>query len=316
VAKKLPMNEREPITVDRLLAEGWFSTVPSSPWPVIAEYTLDGVRLGSVPYRMQLGPHGGAAPSVHETRLEKSQGEAFFAATILWRLGYRAARLTKSERPAFQVSVEGSEIGLEISQIVEADSARWRNSIEDLRIAVLDALDSDPAARVGLRGRYVSVSFWRCPKKSAVLALRDEVLAFVTDGAMFTLPHSRVVDPRFPLMSEHWAHVHVSDSEVGKGVIDVCASAYSFARDGLIGVALERLEEKRERAVAYDATRPLWLGLFITDQRGLFGETLQQLGRLSPTIAPYELVAVYYDGALVVWHRDTPCPLPSASKAS
>jgi hypothetical protein len=197
------MDDSGLLSVDRLLAEGWFSADATSPWPVIADYNLDGSRLGSQPYRMRPGPRG-AAPSPHETRLEQAQGEAFLAATILWRLGYRGIALSKTERPDFVVDLDNRQIGLEISEIVEEDSARWCNAIEDLRIIVRDAVDANPAIIGALQQRYVSISFWHCPKRSVVTALRDEIVAFLAAGAAFALPQSRVVDQRFPLLTEHW----------------------------------------------------------------------------------------------------------------
>jgi hypothetical protein len=149
-----------------------------------------------------------------------------------------------------------------------------------------------------------------------VTALRDEIVAFLAAGAAFALPQSRVVDQRFPLLTEHWAHVYVSSEPLANGLVDVGTGANSFAPDGLVGITLERLQQKQARAVGYDSTRPLWLGLFITDQRGLFDETLLALRQLVPPIAPYELVAVYYEGDVVVWAGGQPPQFHGAPRTS
>ncbi len=286
---------REPLTIDRLLAEGWFT---HRQWATVGEFTVDGRRLRAEPYRPISG-------SRHETRLEQKQSETFLVAHALAHLGFRHVALEPDESPDFRATFPlgvGEPIGIEVAELVEPDSARWRNAIENVRIGVRDAVDADPMLQAAITGRYVNLNLWRCPNRSAESRLLREILELLGSGALAAERHGRrLVDTRFPTLVEHWAHLRVTSFDGGS--IDVTASAHSFDPRGLAPVALKVIERKRKKARRYDATAPLWLVLSVTDQRGVFGDSLDLLERFNIEIAPYERVIVSYEGRAVVWDR-------------
>jgi hypothetical protein len=118
-------------TIDRLLTESWFTR--RAQWEAIAEFTIDGGRLGAQPYRLASG-------SRHETRLEQKLSETFLVAHALAHLGYRNINLKARESPDFCVSFPtavgsgNGTIGIELAELVEPESARWYNAIENVRI--------------------------------------------------------------------------------------------------------------------------------------------------------------------------------------
>jgi hypothetical protein len=289
-----------PPTIDRLVAERWFAN--PGHWRAVADFTVDGRRLGAEPYRL-------ASRSPHETRLEQKQSETLLVADALAHLGYHGVALQARESPDFRATFRlgaGGRlgtVGIELAQLVEPESARWHNAIENLRIAVRDAVDADPALQTALSGRYVSLNFWHCPKRSAERRLLREILELLrSDMLAAERGGNRIVDGRFPTLVQHWAHVHVNASE--HAYVDVTASAHTFDPRSLAQVARKVLERKQKKALGYDRSAPLWLVLSVTDQRGIFGESLDLLERFNLTIDPFERVVVCNEGRVVIWDRN------------
>ncbi len=285
------------LTLDRLLAKGWLK---GSAWAAVADFYIDGSRLGAEPYRL-------ASASRHETRFEQKQSETFLAAHALAQLGYRSVALQSRESPDFCatfVPVESPRVafGIEVAEIVDAESARWRNAIENVRVGVRDALDADSSLKAAVGDRCVNVTLWRCPSRSAERHLQREITELLRSAAIADQQGRRVVDMRFPALVEHWAHLYVSASRVGR--VDVTAAAHAFDSRSLVHVALKVLERKRKKARAYDTSAPLWLVLSMTDRRGVFDESLEVLERLSVSIEPYERFIVCNEGRAIALNAD------------
>jgi hypothetical protein len=283
--------QAETISIDRLIAEGWFSTPE---WRALADFTIDGRRLGAEPYQR-------ISRSFHETRLERKQGEAFLLSCVLAHLGHRDVALRARESPDFTATFGSAiSIGIEVAEVVEPKSARWRNAIENVRIGVRDAVDANPNLQIALANRYVSLDLWRCPERTAEFRLIREIpqllLSDLLSGGSLG---SRITDKRFPTLVEHWAHLYVNAFD--GGYIDVTAAANSFDPRGLAEVALKVLKRKQKKAHAYDTTFPLWLILCVTDQRGVFSESLDLLERFEVDITPYERVIIFDNGRAVIW---------------
>jgi len=287
-----------PLTIDRLMTEGWFTR--SAQWAAVAEFRIDGRRLGAEPYQL-------ASRSRHETRLEQKQSETFLTAHALAHLGYRDVVLEAREAPDFRATLPPStkSIGIEHAELVEPESARWRNAIENVRIAVRDEVDADAGLHAAIRGRYVSFSFWRCPDRSAERRVVREITELLRNDAIDKEHHGkRILDgARFPTLVAYWAHLRVT--KFAGASVDVTAGAHSFDPRSIADVARKVLERKRKTARKYDTTAPLWLILSVTDQRGVFSDSLEFLDRLQNIeIEPYERVVVYDEGRAVVWDRD------------
>ncbi len=171
-----------------------------------------------------------------------------------------------------------------------------------MRTGVWDAVDSDPELQEAIKGRFVSLNLWHCPKRSAELRVQREILELLRSDALAAESHGRrLVDPRFPALVAHWAHLHVTAFD--GAYVDVAASAHSFDSRSLAPVALKVLERKRKKASRYDLPAPLWLILCVTDQRGVFGDSLDLLERFDLAIEPYERVVVYNEGRAIIWDR-------------
>lgn len=282
-------------TIDRLLAEGWFTR--TALWKAVADFTVDGRRLGAEPYEFTSG-------SRHETRLAQKQSETFLLAHALANLGHRDVALQSRESPDFRVTFPAgaSAVGIEVAELVEPESARWRNAIENVRVGVRDVIDADPNLRAAIAGRYVSLSLWHCPNRAAERRLVSEIRELLRSDALSAKCYgNRIVDSRFPTLTQHWAHLLVTQSD--SGYVDVSASAHSFDSRSLAQVALKVLERKQKKAQAYDRTAPLWLILSVTDQRGVFGDSLDVLEHISVAIEPFERVVICNEGRAVSWDR-------------
>ena len=281
------------------MAEGGCFTRLSQ-WSAVADFRIDGRRLGAEPYRV-------ASRSRHETRLEQKQSETFLTAHALAHLGYRDVVLVAREAPDFCAILPPSteSIGIEHAELVAPDSARWRNAIENIRIAVRDKVDADAGLQAAIRGRYISFSFWYCPNRSAERRVVCEITELLRNDANDREHHGeRIFDgARFPTLFEHGAHLHVT--KFAGASVDVSAGAHSFDPRSISDVALKVLERKRKTARKYGMIAPLWLILSVTDQRGVFGDSLEFLDRLRHIeIEPYERVVVYHESRAVIWNRD------------
>jgi hypothetical protein len=277
-------------SIDALIAEGWLA---GPQWSAVGDFSIDGRRLGAEPYRH-------TSKSRHETRLVQDQSETFLVAHALANVGYRHVALRKGERPDFVGTfVDGVQVGVEVAELVEPQSARWRNAVENVRVGVRDMVDSDPALRAALAGRLLSVALWRCPSRVAEFRLKREIAQYVLLGPSTTRAGNRITDPRFPELTAHWAHVYSFESKLGH--LDVTGPANAFDSRAMVEVALKVLERKRRCAAGYDATFPLWLVLVVTDLMGIYGDSLDVLERLAPAIHPFERVIIYDQNRLVIW---------------
>ncbi len=254
----------------------------------VAEYTIDGARLGSEPYRF-------ASASRAETRLEKKQGEVFLVAAALARIGYRRVALRSRESPEFAATVPTPggprKIGIEVTELVHPSSARWRNAIANVDAKVREAIDADPTLQAAISGWIVCVGLHRCPDRAAEPVLVSELLALLRNGLASGRPAGRV-DERLPALARHEAIVASNASRGSRGIVVVQPGATSFDPWSLAPVARDRLALKRKRARTYDLTAPIWLIISLTDDRGVFGASLSDLRDLKPAIDPYERVTI------------------------
>jgi hypothetical protein len=62
------------------------------------------------------------------------------------------------------------------------------------------------------------------------------------------------------------------------------------------------IERKRILAQSYDGSAPLWFILGLTDQRGVYTESLQSLATLAVNISPFERM-IAHDGMTFATYR-------------
>jgi len=260
----------------------------------VAAFTLDGRPFGELPVRVR-------GPSAHETRFAPKDTEFEIAARALVRLGERTAAFTADERPDWRVRLaDGRTIGLEVSEV--NPSAGFANRVEDLRIALREAIDADPTLPIA--GRFLNFHFGprafagapieRVPLPAGVRrALLRELLAYLRAG---TFTAGRVTGPAYPTLEGYDITVYVGEAQPAYVNFDIGAT--SFAPLGAFQAAMHRATKKAALARDYYFPHALWLVLGITDQLGVFTESVAAFGRLQLRGGPFERVIIS-DGQVV-----------------
>lgn len=133
------------LTYDNLLAEGFWTGRETELRRLVAQYTADGTRLGSLVFET-------ISPSINDPRLIPKRAEVEAVAYVIARLGHTNADLLtldaqgrELERPDVDVTVGSDHWGVEVAVAIDSDVAK--GEAERLRIesAVRDLLVSDAA---------------------------------------------------------------------------------------------------------------------------------------------------------------------------
>ncbi len=275
-------------TIRALIDAGWFSGPRLGRWSQIARYRLDGAAMMDVPFEMR-------TPSLNDPRYSTKFSEVMIAAQALAMMGVRDADLTRGERPDLSVSVARRSIGLEVAEVTV--SAHFTNAFTELNAEINDAIDRDPTLRPTCIYLHFSMGAGRSdflPSPGDRRAILREVKRILLerlyetweDGANFgVLPSA---------MQKHAMWVHkASLPQSPRGHVRVEAGATSFDPLGMVRPACVMLRRKQKLAAGYDETLPLWLVLGVTDDRGVFSQSVDTLARLVGPIAPFERVVVH-----------------------
>jgi hypothetical protein len=287
-------------TISDRLEDGWYSGASAELMQTVGTMTLtETVTLLRRPWRMR-------SDSEHESRLAEKDAELMATAQLLAQLGHAGAALSAREAPDFTVRLRGDELlRIEVSEVVAPESAYHTNAAEDLKIALRDAVDADPAAWP--TEAFVSFNFGpmidRPPptrKREAILA---EALDVLRSGAYRAIGGMRFFDEAHPTLQSVGAWLYVGTLEGNeRGHIGISSGAFTFVDTSLIGVARERVEAKRR--LRYSGAGTLWLLLPVTDQRGLFHGTVDGFQALSLDIAPFDQVILTSRGRRSVSQPD------------
>lgn len=89
-----------------------------------------------------------------------------------------------------------------------------------------------------------------------------------------------------------------------RGYIKFENGACTFDPRALTVPALRMIERKKALAESYRRSYPLWLILGLTDEQGVFTESLHELARLAVGIAPFERVIAHDAMTFATYTRD------------
>ena len=202
------------------------------------------------------------------------------------------------ERPDLWASIDGVEVGIEVGEVQL--SAPATNAAINLNIALNELADTDPA----LRPTHTYIHIGRSPGRAGDAAIspknRNRLLAIMRDvlasrAYRVWLGKGTQWVPEWPGANLGYTLYVAPLPLAPRGYIKFDDSACSFDPNGLTKPALRMLQRKRKLAESYNASTSLWLILGLTDERGLYTESLQRLAQLAVQIAPFERV-IAHDG--------------------
>lgn len=266
----------------------------------IADVLVDGRRLGEIRESLR-------TPDRFEVRPETKYREVFAVAAAIVRLGLDGAELvtlkpdgSERERPDLLMRYGGRQYGVEASRV--EPTARERNVLIEIEREVNEALAADES----LQPRGLVVHFGVSALAVTTLArgeqqkLRDEIVALLHGGYLRFIPTGT---PRHSVfaggtvagrLGMSVAVEDVSGRSSGYGVL--VRLLQDGAGDSLVQPILEKLDGKRRSASApdYDRSNPLWLVLEVTEQTGMFAESISAVGAdTTRAVDPFERVVVH-----------------------
>jgi hypothetical protein len=287
-----------PWTLGEQLDRGWFGSAGSPSfkyWERVCGITVDGRTLYAThPLRR--------TPSAYEIRYSQKFSEVMIAACALARLDAENIAITTGgtvpqERPDLLAVIDGEQVGIEVGEV--HPSAAIVNAATNLNIAL-----NELAHRELLRPAHVYLQVHRSPGRGASAALRPATrkrLLHIMEAMLRSGAYRKWLDSGTSWVTD-WAGaslgytLYITPAPfLPKGYMKFDNGACTFNPLALTGPALRMIERKRLLAESYRSHYPLWLILGLTDEQGIFTESLHELARLALGIAPFECV-IAHDG--------------------
>ncbi|GEM_PF-3147493 len=282
------------MTIDDFLARGIYGAGNDERiYRRIAEFTVDGERLGAIPFDSVSG-------SRNDPRLSDRRAEIQSAAYTLARLGYqrvplisRSAEGAKLESPdldAFLPEHTGLEVAEGIGQIIKAREME----ISNLEVALLDRRDADPSFSAALG----AVSLWvdlasdlTAPRitKSERKSIDAELQRFIRSRAHFQIaddddPDFAAFPPAYPLLHKRGAHFGCRPSAFPH--IGIRGGAEAVDTSDTAGTAIAILNKHRNAARKYRPV-PTWMIMFLSEWVEFARDTVPAIAQLNPPIDPF-----------------------------
>jgi len=172
---------------DDMIARGAWSGAHLELRKRMADYLVDGVRLGTVDWRSRSG-------SRNDARLHRDSAEALTAALILALLRHTgiAIRSTDSlgkklERPDLDVTfADGIVIGVEAADVTSTAQGKHESEVASLVAHVRDLIDNDPSFASAFGNNHVTVFLAsplledsRIKSRAEASRMYDETVAFI-----------------------------------------------------------------------------------------------------------------------------------------
>ena len=240
----------------------------------VAEYTVDGARLGGIRWRMRTS-------SANETRLERKANEILGAALIFGLLGLENVDTASLDQigsdlecPDLDVTFcDGSKVGFEAADVVATRQGRHESETAALRNAILDLRADDTSFASAFGSRRVVV-FLSSPftqnhqiGKQERRAIQSEIEAFIRAGEHATGKSGQGFSSAYPTLHNRGATWHSSPFPVPG--FDVGHGSANAVGDPAVAEILRVLDDHRTAAARYRSL-PLWLGLVMTDRWEFF----------------------------------------------
>jgi hypothetical protein len=278
-------------TIRRLLERGIFAGDTATRMAAIGAMTIDRRPLVDEPYMTR-------SASAHDYRMAQKESELRFAAGALWNAGERDVAFTFGERPDLHAKlVDGRTIGIEVSEIIATDSARQSNALRDLNVALNDAVDAD--ATLWPRETYLSFNMsavqTSMPASRERTLIVEAIIAILRDHSWERYDRTRPGGPdALPaVLAQYgiWLHVGALPGNE-RGYVEVGGPATSFDPTSLVDLIRGRIARKCALASGYDQERELWLLLVITDEKGVFTESVEIVTNSPPPFAPFSRLII------------------------
>ena len=284
------------MTHDELIAAGIWSGKILEVRRRMADYTVDGVRFGTIELETKTG-------SPNDTHLEKRISEITTAAMVFSYLGYEGVELISVgpdskplERPDLDARLsDRTFIGVEVADVSETSQRKHEAGRNLIEVAVGDLLGADASFRKAMAECYFALTLngigpnrpVQIGSKKEAKAIADEIVAFVRSGAH--LAPGNDYFSTFPAacktLHARGAQYHAEPMDGGPHfTVSEGASAISpmHRRDEVIRV----LDDHRASAAGYRAL-PTWIFLFLTDTMEYFHNTIAVIEASKPPIAPF-----------------------------
>jgi hypothetical protein len=284
------------MTYDELIAAGIWSGNMLDVRQRMADYTVDGVRFGTI----ELETKSGSPNDVH---LEKRISEITTAALAFSYLRYEGVALISVgpdakplERPDLDAYLpNGAYIGVEVADVSETSQRKHESGRSLIEVAVSDLLDTDASFRMAMAECHFALTLngigpnrpVQIGSKKEAKAIGDEIVAFVRSGA-----HLASSGDYFSTFPAHYKTLHARGAQYHAERMDsgphftvsegASAIGPMHRRDEVIRV----LDDHRASAAGY---RPLpsWIFLFLTDTMEYFHNTIAAVEASKPPIAPF-----------------------------
>jgi hypothetical protein len=258
---------------------------------IIAEYSLDSVRLGGIPFISKSG-------SPHDPVLEKKRAEVESASWALARLGIERVEFVSLdsignalERPDLDALVPKiGRLGIEVTEVIAPESAASEAERERIRRALLDEADKSAALASAWGGIYIQLTLnppmANAPisGKAESLAIVDELRRFILCGDHLKGAGSASFGPSYPRLSGRGASF--TASSLGGREISVALGAEFISSAVTPRQVVDILERHRRAAKGY-RQGPTWMVMFLSDWHELFRGTLDSIAANPPEIAPF-----------------------------
>lgn len=203
------------LTLDDLIAAGNWSGTALESRQLMAGYTVDGGRFGSMPLETKSG-------SSNDTHLGKRVSEIWTAALVFSYLGYHKIGLisvgqdgAQLERPDFDVQLpDGEYIGLEIANVSETLERKLEAGRNAIEVSLRDRIERDSAFRAAFGSYYITLTL-SGPGSHAQDLTRRETRAIIEDLVRFVSAgaHTKVSSEYFSPFSAQYKTLNMRGAE-------------------------------------------------------------------------------------------------------
>lgn len=239
----------------------------------------------------------------YEFRFSQKQIELNILASVLTTAGYVGADIWPSERPDFRVnSASTKSVFVEVAEVVDPASARYHNTIMDLKFQVMQDVYEHPVRRGRMKERFLSFQLADVPRKRVLHQYRNDIVRFVADADLDSLPCDALVPVPAGYTALHADSVTFFHRRGLATAVDVTSTAHSFNPKDLALNTLKILNRKRAKAAEYEGS-PLWLVLGMTDWSSWPAASLDILTGWAFEIAPFDKVIVGDQNGVVEYAR-------------
>lgn len=229
----------QPPSIDELLAKNWLSPRQRPLFEAVAACTIDGSRIGAIPFDVR-------SKSRNETRASQKHSELLLAAHALVSVNVREFDSSPGESPDFTLRIGHDQVGLEVAELIEPNSARAENAAENIRIDVRERLDADVALRAQMGDRFISVQTWDTPKRSHEHGIAEECCRIISAGAP-DCRANQVEEKAYPLLTQYRGHLY--ESELKGGMFDYKTPACWYDPEAIMPIASRVLYRKKKKAL-------------------------------------------------------------------